>query len=70
MTNICIKLEQNIKKLRVKSFMPVSQLVKEANVSKTTLINIEKGIANPLFRTILKIAKALKVHPSLLFKGC
>ena len=69
MINTFIKLGKNINKLRIKSRMSVSQLVKEAKVSKTTLINIEKGIANPLFGTILKIAKALKTNPSLLFKS-
>ncbi len=70
MINIYIKLGQNIKKLRMESSMSVNQLINRAKISKTTLINIEKGIANPLFGTILKIAKALKADPSLLFKGC
>lgn len=70
MTDICIKLGQNIKKLKVKSSMSIDHLSKVSKVSSTTLIRIEKGIANPLFGTIIKIAKAFKTHPSIILKGC
>jgi len=67
--NIFIIFGRNVKRLRTKSGFTLNQLSKKAKIDRTTLISIEKGIANPLFSTILKLSKTFKVHPSVLFEN-
>lgn len=67
--NIFIKLGKNIIKLRIKAGLTISQLSKKTEVSKSTLIAIENGKANPLLSTILKLSKGLKIDLSILVKG-
>lgn len=67
--NIYIKLGKNVVKLRTKAGLTISQLSKNAQIDKSTLISIEKGVANPLFSTLLKLSKAFRMHPTKLCEG-
>jgi len=60
-------LGSNIKRMRSEKGISITILSKLSKVSSKTLYNIEKATANPLFSTILKLSKALKIHSSLLF---
>jgi len=67
--DIFSKLGNNLWRVRIEKSMTINQLSKKARLDRNTLLNIEKGVANPLFSTILKLSKALNTHPSILCKG-
>lgn len=66
--NISVILGKNVKKLRIKAGFTINQLSKKAKINRSTLLNIEKGIANPLFSTIIKLSKALNSQLHKLFE--
>ena len=68
MNDIYSILGKNVNRLRIKARLTINQLSKKAKIDKGTLLSIEKGLANPLFSTILKLSKALKNHPYRLFE--
>ena len=52
----------NIKKLRKKRGLSQDKLAKMADVTLTTLVKLESGANdNPTIKTLVKIAKALRV---------
>jgi len=66
MTN---KVSENIRKLRQKKGMSQDRLSKEADLALNTIVKIETGEnPNPTLETLEKIAKALGVPVSDLFK--
>ncbi len=67
--NICLKLGQNIKKLRIRKSYTQQKLSEEANIDYKYLQRIEgKTPPNLKVETIAKIAKALNVPPSVLLE--
>ena len=54
-------LAQNIKIERVKGNITQQELANRAGLSRDTISQIERGIANPTLETIISIAKALNV---------
>ena len=55
-------LSENIKKLRKKKDLSQDKLAKMADVTLTTLVKLESGANdNPTIKTLIKIAKALRV---------
>ncbi len=50
--------------LRCAKFLTQEELAKLAKVAPVTVSRIETGAHKPTFKTIRKIAKALKVDPS------
>jgi len=66
MTN---KVSNNIRKIRQKKDISQDRLSKEANLALNTIVKIETGKnPNPTVETLEKIAKALGVSVSDLFK--
>ncbi len=63
------KVSENICKLRQKKGMSQDRLSKEADLALNTIVKIETGEnPNPTLKTLEKIAKALGVPVSDLFK--
>ena len=63
------KISENIRKLRQKKGMSQNRLSKEADLALNTIVKIETWEKpNPTLETLEKIAKALGVSVSDLFK--
>ncbi len=63
------KVSENIRKLRQKKGMTQDRLSKEANLALNTIVKIETGEnPNPTLETLEKIATALEVPVSDLFR--
>lgn len=58
----------NLEHIREMRGLNQTQLATLVGTSQPTISKIEKGTANPTLEMINRIAKALKVHPSALFK--
>lgn len=61
MTDIVIKLGKKIRKIREKKRMSQEGLAFEANLHRTYISDIERGLRNVSIKNIEKIAKALGV---------
>jgi len=63
------KVSENIRKLRQKKGISQDRLSKKADLALNTIVKIETGEnPNPTLETLEKIAKALRVPVSDLFK--
>lgn len=63
------KISENIRKLRQQKKISQDRLSKEADLALNTIVKIETGESpNPTVETLEKIAKALDVSVSDLFK--
>lgn len=60
---------EKLRELREERFLSHRELAQLAGVSPTTVLNLEKGQAEPQRRTIRKLAAALNVEPHELLKG-
>ena len=58
---------QTIRELRHKRGMTLAELAKQANIHPSYAADVERGERNPSLLNILKLAPALRVHPSKLF---
>jgi len=58
----------NVLKYRRQKNMTQEQLADDAGISRARLSAIECGTSSCLFSTLMKIAKALDIPPSLLLK--
>lgn len=67
--NVKKKLGENIRKTRKKNKLLIKELCTYADVSKNTIINIERGQANCNLDTIIKISNALEISISTLFEN-
>jgi len=65
----CIQLGQNIKKLREKNAWTQEELAERAQLHISYIGQIERGLRYPSLRVLFKIADALEVKISDLFKG-
>lgn len=68
-TNAQQKLGKRIKQLRTDLDLTQEKLGEMTGLDRTYISGIERGIRNPSVRNIDKLAKALKVSASDLFKG-
>ncbi|EGI2115029.1 helix-turn-helix transcriptional regulator, partial [Listeria monocytogenes] len=58
---------RRIKELRMEKKLSISQLAEQSEITKSYLSNIERDICtNPTIDVIQKLARGLKVHPSVL----
>jgi len=60
---------ERISHLRDRLALTQMQLAKKANVSQSTVAQIESGKKDPSVQTLKKIASALDVHIAVLFAG-
>ena len=58
---------KTIRKLRHKDGMTLAKLAKVADIHPSYLADVERGERNLSLLNILKLAAALRVHPSKLF---
>jgi transcriptional regulator with XRE-family HTH domain len=63
------QIGKNIKNIRTKRGMTQLDLAAECGFEKSTLGRIEIGSTNPTVKTLFKIAKALEVNLTDLFKS-
>jgi transcriptional regulator with XRE-family HTH domain len=64
-----MKIGTQVKSVREKALLTQGELAERAGIGLTTLNRIENDHAEPHFRTIRKIAKALDVAPRDLIGG-
>jgi transcriptional regulator with XRE-family HTH domain len=60
---------EKLKQLREAQFLSHRDLAREANVSPTTVLNLEAGRVDAQRRTIRKLARVLEVDPAELVEG-
>lgn len=65
----CIQLGKNIKKLRERKIWTQDLLSEKANIHISYIGQIERGLRYPSLKILFKIADALEVKTSELFKG-
>ncbi len=53
-----------LKDLRIKKVLSQRDLAAQSGVGVATINRLENGLQKPTFKTIRKLAKALKVQPS------
>ena len=63
-----VKIGANLKKERERALLTQQELAELADVGYPTISRIENDHAEPHFRTIRKLAKALGIDPSELVK--
>ena len=56
-----------IKREREKRGWTKTELAKRAGVSKTTITYLERNTYSATEKTVLKLAKALRIHPGILW---
>ena len=67
MTQICRVLGDNVKTLRLTHGLSQEELAFQAELDRTYISQIERGVSNPSVLVILKISMVLKVEFSELF---
>ena len=67
-TTLQTKFGERVRELRMKRGLSQEQLGFESNLDRTYISGIERGMRNPSLINIGKIAKALEVKPSEIFK--
>jgi transcriptional regulator with XRE-family HTH domain len=61
---VVVYIGEKLKEIRTKRLLTQDELADKAGVSQSTIANIERNNAEPQFRTIRKLAKALDVEPT------
>lgn len=64
---IFMKIEFYVRKIRNQRRMTIEELSAISGVSRSAIILIEKGKADPKLSTVISIAKALRVEPNELY---
>jgi len=54
---------KNLRKIRKKLEVSQEELAHNANLDRTFISTLERGLKNPSLKTILKIAQALRISP-------
>ncbi len=62
-----LELRNRVRKLRLRLRLRQSDLAKEAEVTRQTILSIEKGRLNPSIKLSLKIARVLREPVSYVF---
>jgi transcriptional regulator with XRE-family HTH domain len=63
---VVVHIGERLKEVRTRRLLTQQELAEKAGVSPSTIVNIERDQAEPHFRTIRKLAKALEVEPTSL----
>ncbi len=64
------QIGKNLRKLRIDADLPTQEsLALEAGIMRSHVSAIERGAINPNAVTVIRIARALGVHPGRLFDG-
>ncbi|MDP9474499.1 MAG: helix-turn-helix domain-containing protein [Actinomycetota bacterium] len=66
---VVVYIGEKLKQVRSRRLLTQDELAQKAGVSQSTVANIERNNAEPQFRTIRKLAKALGVDPTELVGG-
>ena len=61
---IVVYIGEKLKEVRTRRLLTQDELAEKAGVSQSTIANIERNNAEPQFRTIRKLAKALDIDPT------
>ena len=61
---VVVYIGEKLKAARTRRLLTQDELAKRAGVSQSTIANIERDNAEPQFRTIRKLAKALDIEPT------
>ena len=61
---VVVYIGEKLKEARTRRLLTQDELAEKASVSQSTIANIERNNAEPQFRTIRKVAKALEVDPT------
>jgi transcriptional regulator with XRE-family HTH domain len=61
---VVVYIGEKLKEIRTRRFLTQEEVAEKAGVSHSTIVNIERNHAEPQFRTIRKLAKALEVDPT------
>ncbi len=61
-----VYIGERLKKARIRRLLTQEELAEAAEVSPSTIVNIERDQTEPHFSTIRKLAKALDVDPTSL----
>jgi transcriptional regulator with XRE-family HTH domain len=59
-----VYIGEKLKQVRTRRLLTQDELAETAGVSQSTIANIERNNAEPQFRTIRKLAKALDIDPT------
>lgn len=62
------RLGRRIRALREAIGLSQEALADEAGIHRTYMSALERGVNNPTYSTMVKLARALRVHPSKLFE--
>jgi transcriptional regulator with XRE-family HTH domain len=63
---VVVYIGEKLKEVRTRRLLTQDELAGKAGVSQSTIANIERNNAEPQFRTIRKLAKALDIDPTKL----
>lgn len=66
---VCTALGTNLKRIRISAQKSQEDLAVEAEVDRTYISSIERGVANPSILTLANICLALDVSLSVLFES-
>ncbi len=61
---VVVYIGEKLREIRTKRLLTQDELAEKAGVSQSTIANIERNNAEPQFRTIRKLAKALDIDPT------
>jgi transcriptional regulator with XRE-family HTH domain len=61
---VVVYIGEKLREVRTRRLLTQDELAERAKVSQSTIANIERNNAEPQFRTIRKLAKALNVDPT------
>ena len=68
--DICVRFGQRVRELREQSLaLSQEKFADKANVHRTYVSHVERGIRNPSLRNVQKLAKGLEVTMSVLLEG-
>jgi transcriptional regulator with XRE-family HTH domain len=61
---VVVYIGEQLREVRTRRLLTQDELAEKAGISQSTIANIERNHAEPQFRTIRKLAKALDVDPT------
>ena len=61
---VVVYIGERLREVRTRRLLTQDELADKAGVSQSTIANIERDNAEPQFRTIRKLAKALDIDPT------
>ena len=61
-----VYIGDKLKEIRTRRLLTQTELAEKSGVNPTTIVRVERNQAEPHFRTIRRLAKALNVDPTKL----